>query len=459
MNYFRVFSSATAISLLMSGVASAAIFPDVPDGHIFQQPIENLVGSSVLNGNPDGQFYPNNAVNRAELLKMLYKAAGKTPDPSSVKCFPDVEPGSWYEMFVCDAAANSYVNGYPDGTFQPGKFVNRVEALKMIMNILGISVDEIDIGAREAVKFVDVSVSAWYTKYLYTAYTTNILPIAGMDGSRFYPESPLTRGEAAAMVYNAIVVELNAGRSTSSSSSASSVESSSTSTDTSTSTASESSTSSTANTGPTDTTVSTSFPFDTSGKFDDKQSYSYTFSTTQTTTGFIEVEAQTGAVTCRLYLLKESGFADEYYLGHQEGSRCYLHTTMRAGDYQLQLQPTVADATFTVETTEKAGDGNDGYIQASRLLKGNPKTSELAINDIADYYIFTISSEQSHTLEITNALEINCVIFPMDDVDLFGFSSPECNKSYSYPPGTYYVAINRSIASKTSKKTYTLTLR
>lgn len=451
----RFLTASVGLSFLFSGVASAAVFSDVPNGHIYQTPIEHLASSGVLTGNPDGTFSINKSVNRAEMLAILYRAAGKSPDASSVKCFPDVEPGSWYEMYVCDAAANGYVNGYPNGTFGPGKPVLRVEALKMITNILGIEVDEIDVNARESVKFVDVSVSAWYTKYLYAAYSTGILPIAGMDSSRFYPDAELKKGEAAAMVYNAIIVELNEGRRSSSSSSVSSSSSSSTTTSTTTSSTSSVASSQSA----TETSVDVSFPFDTSGKFDDKKSYSYLFSLTDTTTGYIEVEAQTGAVSCRLYLLKDNGFSDEYYLGHQEGSKCYLHTAMRAGNYQLQLQPTVADATFTVKASVKTGDGNDGYIQALRLLKGTPKSANLEVGDIADYYVFSVTSEQNMTLEITNALELNCVIFPMSDVDLFGFGSPECNQSYKYPTGTYYVAVKRSIASKTSKKTYTLTLR
>ena len=437
MQTFRLYTAAISASFLLTSVASAAIFPDVPDGHIFQSPIENLVGSSVLSGNPDGKFYPNNAVNRAELLKMLYKAAGKVPDTSSVDCFPDVAAGSWYESYACDAAANGYVNGYPNGTFQPAKFVNRVEALKMMMNILGISVETIDVQARESVKFVDVSVSAWYTKYLYTAYAKGILPIAGMNGSRFYPDATLLRGEAAAMVYNAIVVELHADRTSSSTSSSVSTQSS-----TQTETSTSSVTSTAVSSRPQDANKDVQYPFTANSKFIEKQASTYRFTLSDTTNAYIVTDVQTGTVSCRLYLLKETGFSDEYYLGHEEGGKCYVHATLRAGDYQLQLQPNTANAAYNVEATTKVGDGNDGYIQALRLLKNTPKSATLDVNDIADYYIFTVSAEQSMTLESTNGLEIQCLIFPMDDVDLFGFTGPECNKSYMYPTGTYYVAVN-----------------
>ena len=69
----------TAILLTSVPLAFASVFPDVPDGYMYQEEIEMLVGAQVINGNPDGSFKPERGVNRAEMLKMLYKAKGKIP--------------------------------------------------------------------------------------------------------------------------------------------------------------------------------------------------------------------------------------------------------------------------------------------------------------------------------------------------------------------------------------------
>jgi hypothetical protein len=461
MRHFSLILAAVLMVPLLAGSALASIFPDVPDSHIHSRPIEALVSAGVIGGNPDGTFQPGEPVNRAAFLKMLYKAKGKQPDPTSVRCFKDIIPDSWYESFVCDAAANHYVDGYPDGNFRPAQAVKRVEALKMIMTVFDISVENVDAEAKEIVKFVDVSTSAWYTAYLYTAFTKGVLPIAGQDGARFYPDKELLRSEAAAYIFNALNVELMEmrgefeARSSSSSSEAESSQSSSSSS--SDSTANEQSSSSAR---AEDTSISLSFPFDRSGKFTAKRPYAYTFDIDTPTTAYVEVDLNTsGKVTCRLYLLSSSGFSDEYFLGHQEGNSCYIHAALNPGSYQLQLQPTVADATFTATAAVKQGDGNDGFREAERLYKRTPHTDVLDINDIQDWFSFVVTSEESMTLETTNALETECIVYAMKDVDLFGFSGPECGKSYSYPPGTYYVAISRKIASKTSRKTYTIQLR
>ncbi|MDA1208991.1 MAG: S-layer homology domain-containing protein [bacterium] len=451
--------------LLIAGVAHASIYSDVPDGHMYQDPVETLSKTGVIGGNPDGTFAPDRAVNRAELLKMLYLAKGKTPDQSSVRCFQDVPPNAWFEKYVCDAAVNRYVNGYPDGSFKPGQEVNRVEAIKMITNIFGIEVAEISDSDRDVINFVDVSTSAWYTKYLYAAFSKHMLPIVGQEGPRFYPDEPLLRGESAAYIYNGLNVELLQARAEANSSSSSDEEEESSSSteseeESSSSATAASSAKSSVPTGQKTSDVKVSFPFDKSGKFDKKRPYLYTFTLDSATTAFTEVELGTaGTVTCRLYLLKENGFSDEYYLGQQEGKKCYLHASLNRGNYQLQLQPSVADATFTVRSVIKEGDGNDGFRDAIRIYENQSSNYTLGVNDITDWFKFVMTAESLMTLDLTNSADLDCLVYPMSDVDLYGFTSPECNKSYLYPEGTYFVAVHRKIASKSVQKSYSILLR
>lgn len=439
MQKLSVLFSVIGVSFFITAAASAAVFPDVPEGHMHQKAVENLVKSDVINGNPDGNYYPNRPVNRAELLKMLYKSAGKTPSASSAGCFPDVDAGSWYETFVCDAAASGYVNGYPEGDFKPGRNINQVEALKVILNILGINVD--DSGDEN---------TAWYSRFLATAYAKGVLPIPGLDVENFNPGQDLSRGEAASLIHKAIVAKINQDRGNSNSGGSSS--------DGTSSSVSSSNSSSSSARAP-DVSQDVSFPFEKSGKFAKKRPYAYRFSLTGNTSAFVEVAAQHGEVTCRLYRIEDSGFANEFYLGHQEHNKCYLHTFLQPGNYQLQLQPTVADVSFDITSRIKTGDGNDGFSQARRLLQGTPKSGELAVSDLYDYYKIDVTKEQDMLLEVSNSTAVSCVIFPMGNVDIYGFQGPECNKAYLYPKGTYYVAIGRSISSMTAKKSYTLILR
>ncbi len=451
MNVLRALKFSAGVSLLFGAtlVSAAPVFPDVPDGHIFQKSIETLVQAAVIDGNPDGTFRPNENVNRAAMLKMLYKARGKTPDPLSVRCFPDVEIGSWYEQFVCDAAARRFVNGYADGTFRPDSPVNRVEALKMIMTVFELPLETMTDDNREIVNFGDVSLAAWYTQYLLTAYNLQILPIPGQEGGRFYPDRSLLRGEAAAMIYNALRVDFEAQKGESSVSSAAS-----------TGVSSHASEGTEEEEEEGDNIVEASFPFVREGKFRKKDPTSYRFDvvTSQTVNVVASLQpGQSGQISCRLYLLGSSGFSDQYFLGYQEGGSCYLRSTISPGTYQLQLQPTVAETTFSASVQTGTGDGNDGFREARLIFLNAERTDKLTASDFEDWYTFSLLSQQRMTVILSNAAEIRCIVYAMSDVNLASFEGPQCNQVYDFPPGTYYIAIGRK-APKNAQQSYTLKL-
>lgn len=438
----------SAIGMLLQPLTlAAAAFADVPDSYIHREAIEMLVSAQVLKGNPDGTFAPERPVNRAEFLTMLYRARGITPDPANTGCFrSDVVSGSWYENVVCDAVARRFVMGYPDGRFRPEAAVNRVEALKMLLEVFHIRPGQYGVAERDIIKFVDVSTSAWYSGYLYTAFSKGILPIPGQDGSRFYPEWPLLRGEAAAYIAQALRVDLaeqrassSAERSARSFSSASTVSTSS----------------------ATSATQVVTFPFRVDGKFSGKTPSAYTFSLVNNLVAAVTVSLQSGqagGISCRLYELDASGFSTRYYLGYEEGRSCFMLVALSPGSYQLQVAPTVANTTFTAEMHAATGDGNDGFREAKRLIPGLPKTVTLGANNFADFYTFSVDTKRSLTVDFTTAGTMTCLIYPMENVDLESFAIPECNKSFPFAEGSYVVVVGRG-TTKASKQTYTVNLR
>lgn len=440
------------VLLLPLAVSAAGLFPDIGDSHPFKSEIESLARAGIIKGNPDGKFYPDRSVNRAEFLKMLYVASGRTPNAVSSACFSDVEHGSWYESYVCDAASkrNGFVQGYSDGKFRPSSPVSRTEALKMTFTVFGLSAPDIDSNDQDIIRFIDISVTAWYSKYISAAYRVGILPIATQGGAHFYPDQELLRGEAAAYIFNAMHPKESANSSSSTSSSAASVSSSAMSTSSSTSSAAV----------PVSMTVA--FPFSDSSVFYGKQSTSYMFelkgaktqvSITVQTTGYYPSD-----VTCRLYLLTESGFSDEYYLGVQNKNSCSLVVNARPGKYQLQLQPSVAGVPYTVTAKSAATDGNDGFIDALNIGDMTPRTAVLDTGDLYDWYTFTMNKKTTATVDVTAQEKLTCIIYTPSDVDQFGFSGPECGKPYDFVQGVQYtVGVGRSAGMSLIKKiTYTL---
>jgi len=171
-------------------------FTDIA-GHEFETYIEDLRLVGVVNGKSEGIFAPNDLLNRAEMTKMASLAFGYTvPASVSVMPFPDVEISQWYATYVTVAKTKGIVNGYPDGTFQPANNVNRVEALKIV-----IETSKIDYAGAETVSFPD-TVEDWYTSYLNYAIKYDLVDpySVGVDAGLFKPGQFATRGEAAKMI-------------------------------------------------------------------------------------------------------------------------------------------------------------------------------------------------------------------------------------------------------------------
>lgn len=432
---------AACVAVLLPAVAlGAGMFPDVLSDHPHKGAIESLARDGIVKGNQNGMFEPDRSVNRAEFLTLLYRATNRTAATPTGSCFADVDRGSWYEGVVCDAFNKGFVQGFSDGKFRPGSPVTRTEALKMIFTVFGFDVPEITESNRDLIKFVDISVAAWYTKYIIGAYTTRVLPIFGHTGSRFYPDKELLRGEAAAYIFNALNVQTQDAASSSSSSS--SVQSSASASD--------------------DDVRQVSFPFTDNSVFKGKKPIAYVFSTTGART-VVKTEITivgfySSAVTCRLYRLDETGFSSEYYLGAETTNSCMVVAAVPAGKYQLQIQPTVENAAYTVAGTTVTSDGNDGFMDATELNSTTPRTDMLAPNDMYDWYSFNVTTEMTGIISVAGSNKLKCIIYTPLSVDQFGFTGPECNKEYRFQPGEeYMVGVGRIGATELAKKvTYTI---
>lgn len=194
----RIYVNSTLLSqytreLISTSLLEDATFSDVEVEHKNFPAIDYLYDEEVLAGYEDGSFKPDNTVNRAELLKILVEGQGITPDKNTYKnCFPDVTT-EWYAKYVCYAKEEGWVGGYPDGTFRPADSVNKVEALKMLLNS-----QEIDTDTPDEKPFTDVAVDEWFAPYVATAQYLGLLEETGYS---FSPDSDRSRAGIAEELY------------------------------------------------------------------------------------------------------------------------------------------------------------------------------------------------------------------------------------------------------------------
>jgi|GEM_PF-981853 len=172
-------------------------FSDVPRGEEETVEIEFLVADGVLEGYSDGTYGPDNAINRAELMKILVYGQGIDPTGQfDSGCLSDIPAGEWYEASVCYAVAQGWVEGYSDGTFKPAQTVNRAEAAKMVVNAMGFGNPD-SVADHYIALLPDVSESDWFAGYVATLSSAIVVP----NSESFNPADGMTRESAASFIF------------------------------------------------------------------------------------------------------------------------------------------------------------------------------------------------------------------------------------------------------------------
>ncbi|MBO5370365.1 MAG: S-layer homology domain-containing protein, partial [Clostridia bacterium] len=113
--------------------------------------------------------------------------------PVQSKVYTDVNSDFWANEAIQALSVKNAINGYEDGTFKPANLITRAEFIKILTSMLGYEPSDCS--------FADVSADKWYYGYIGAAVK---LGIAKGDGELFNPDSPITRQDAATLLYRAI---------------------------------------------------------------------------------------------------------------------------------------------------------------------------------------------------------------------------------------------------------------
>lgn len=163
-------------------------YSDVEENHVYYDAISYMTDQEYVQGYDDGTFGPTIEVNRAEALKMILEPIGLefTAEDIEIKLPPDVHEDQWYYSYIRDAFRAGIVSGHDDGFFRPTYTVNRVEALKMLLLATDTELPSVDS-------------DEWYAPYLsYGITNALIVPNSDLD---YLPAEPLTRGELSELIY------------------------------------------------------------------------------------------------------------------------------------------------------------------------------------------------------------------------------------------------------------------
>ena len=132
--------SLTLASVMLLGMmvvgAGAAGFPDVDEDNANIEAIEVLQAVEVMIGDDNGNFGPNDPVNRSQMAVVMAKLLNLDYQYYEASC-PFWDVPTWARPYVGACYANKIVSGYGDGTYGAADGVTPVQAASMMMRALG----------------------------------------------------------------------------------------------------------------------------------------------------------------------------------------------------------------------------------------------------------------------------------------------------------------------------------
>ncbi|WP_020619692.1 S-layer homology domain-containing protein [Paenibacillus daejeonensis] len=173
-------------------------------GHWAEGQIRQAAGLGIVRGYPDGTFWPERQVTRAELAVMLSGAGlhnegpdwstAADPDPYSAReRFTDGRdiPG-WAADAVSEAVHSGIFVGYEDGSFRPGAPITRAELAVILYRLAGHTLES---PPRVPVTFADVEdIPGWAAGPVEAVRQLGL--ITGREGLLFAPQAAATRAES-----------------------------------------------------------------------------------------------------------------------------------------------------------------------------------------------------------------------------------------------------------------------
>ncbi|MEH1831500.1 MAG: fasciclin domain-containing protein [Nostoc sp.] len=187
--------------------ASTVNLSDVSSDYWARPFIQALADNNVIAGFPDGTFRPNQAVTRAEFAALIQKAFGNQNRVRQLSSggFSDVPANYWAASAIQSAYETGFLAGYPGNVFRPNQEIPRVQGIVALASGLGLTPSSTGTSSDLGTYYNDASSIPNYAVSSVTAATQSNIVVNYPDIKQLNPQQSLTRAEAAALLYQALV--------------------------------------------------------------------------------------------------------------------------------------------------------------------------------------------------------------------------------------------------------------
>lgn len=169
-------------------------YSDIAADHWSAEYLARLTKDEIISGYPDGTIQPDKTINRAELAKMAVNAFDLTGAVPTTNSYIDVQLTAWFHDFVELLKINNAA-WTSSKYYRPSLNVTREEALWVLVQAAGV-----DTGNQPAsAPFPDVSQASKYAASIDWSVKNGI--VSGYENGNFGPKDIITRAQVAKIIF------------------------------------------------------------------------------------------------------------------------------------------------------------------------------------------------------------------------------------------------------------------
>ena len=172
-------------------------YNDVTAGDWFTSDVIYVTLTGLMNGTGDG-FSPNNNINRAQLVTVLYRMAGQ-PEVTGENPFTDVPDGQWYTDAVLWAAENGITEGTSETTFAPNSALSREDMATLLYRFADFETEEPIEITGDLSGYTDADLVADYAVDAMT-WAVGEGVISGIGNNTLAPDNTASRAQMATVL-------------------------------------------------------------------------------------------------------------------------------------------------------------------------------------------------------------------------------------------------------------------
>ena len=172
-------------------------YNDVTAGDWFTPDVIYVTLTGLMNGTGDG-FSPNNNINRAQLVTVLYRMAGE-PEVTGENPFTDVPDGQWYTDAVLWAAENGITDGTSETTFSPNDALTREQMATFLYRFADFETEEPIEITGDLSGYTDADLVADYAVNAMT-WAVGEGVISGIGNNTLAPDNTASRAQMATVL-------------------------------------------------------------------------------------------------------------------------------------------------------------------------------------------------------------------------------------------------------------------